>query len=99
MKMKEKRDFWDWWCDRAWIMFGCCITAFMTILILINWTIWPDELKVTAAIAALIPIHVVGRIHEKIVRRTCREIETGIIAAWNPRIRNEYVLKFVQHLT
>lgn len=53
-----KKDM-NWWCDRAWIMFGNYITAFMTILILINWQKWPDELKVIAGIAALVPIHVI----------------------------------------
>ena len=53
-----KKDM-NWWCDRAWIIFGCWITAFMTALILINWMNWSTDLKVIAAIAALIPIHVV----------------------------------------
>jgi hypothetical protein len=53
-----KRDM-NWWCDRAWIIFGCWITAFMTALIMIFWNTWSTELKVIAAIAALIPIHVV----------------------------------------
>lgn len=47
------------WCDRTWIKFGCMITMIMTILILINWTQWTTELKIIAAVAALIPIHVV----------------------------------------
>ena len=53
-----KRDL-NWWCDRAWILFGCWITALMTALILIFWSTWSTELKVIAAIAALVPIHVV----------------------------------------
>lgn len=53
-----KKDM-NWWCDRAWIMFGNCITAVMTVLILINWQNWSDELKVIAGVAALIPIHVI----------------------------------------
>ena len=53
-----KRDM-NWWCDRAWIIFGCWITALMTALIMIFWNSWSTELKVIAAIAALIPIHVV----------------------------------------
>lgn len=57
--MKQERTFWDWWCDRAWIIFGCYITALMTVLILWNWEAWPVDLKLIAAVAALIPIHVV----------------------------------------
>ena len=53
-----KKDL-SWWCDRAWIIFGCWITALMTILILANWRSWSAELKIVAAIAALIPIHVI----------------------------------------
>lgn len=49
----------NWWCDRAWIKFGCCITAFVTIMILMNWKTWSLELKCIAALTALIPIHVV----------------------------------------
>ncbi|MDO5862031.1 MAG: HXXEE domain-containing protein [Thermoplasmata archaeon] len=54
----KKRDM-DWWCDRAWIKFGLLITAAMTIAILVFWDDWSTELKVTAAMAALIPVHVV----------------------------------------
>lgn len=53
-----KKDL-NWWCDRAWIKFGCWITVLMTGLIMIFWQSWSDELKVIAAIAALIPIHVI----------------------------------------
>ena len=53
-----KKDM-NWWCDRAWIIFGCWITAVMTVLIMVFWQSWSAELKVIAAIAALIPIHVV----------------------------------------
>ncbi|MGM0168532.1 hypothetical protein IGI39_004287 [Enterococcus sp. AZ135] len=49
----------DWWSNRAWILFGCCITAFMTLMILINWNTWPSEVKAMAGMSALIPIHVV----------------------------------------
>lgn len=49
----------DKWCDRQWILFGCCITGIMLVLIVLNWTTWTTELKVVAATAALIPIHVV----------------------------------------
>ena len=59
MKNTQKKTGLDWWCDRAWIIFGCYITAMMTILILINWNSWSTELKIIAAIAALVPIHVV----------------------------------------
>ena len=53
-----KKDL-NWWCNRAWILFGCQITALMAALILIFWNSWKTELKVIAAISALIPIHVV----------------------------------------
>lgn len=53
-----KKDM-NWWCDRAWIKFGCWITALMTCLIMVFWKSWSPELKVIAAIAALIPIHVI----------------------------------------
>lgn len=53
-----KKDM-NWWCDRAWIMFGCWLTVLMTALIMIFWQNWTAELKVVAAIAALVPIHVV----------------------------------------
>ncbi|MGE9835214.1 hypothetical protein [Streptococcus orisratti] len=49
----------NWWTDRAWIKFSCAIAVLMTAVILMNWTNWSVELKVTAAIAALIPIHVI----------------------------------------
>lgn len=47
------------WCQRAWIKFGCGITAIVVIAILAYWNAWSTELKIIAAIAALIPIHVV----------------------------------------
>lgn len=47
------------WCDGRWLIFGCWITTLMTILILVYWKSWSDELKVFAAIAALIPIHAI----------------------------------------
>ena len=49
----------NWWCDRAWIKFSCVIAVIMTGLILLNWEKWSMELKMIAAIAALIPIHVI----------------------------------------
>ena len=49
----------DRWCTRAWIDFGLCITFIMTAFILIYWNVWSTELKIIAAVAALIPIHVV----------------------------------------
>ena len=55
----NKRTGLDWWSHRAWIKFGCIITAVMTNLILINWENWSSELKVVASIAALIPVHVI----------------------------------------
>ena len=56
--MDKKISILDWWCDRAWIKFGCWISAIMTSLILLFWRKWSTELKITASIAALIPIHV-----------------------------------------
>lgn len=53
----DRKDF-NWWCNRAWIKTGCAITFIMTALILINWRSWSDELKIVAAISALIPVHV-----------------------------------------
>lgn len=47
------------WCDRAWIKFGCAIAALMSVAILATWNVWDTELKVTAAIAVLLPLHVV----------------------------------------
>ena len=49
----------DRWCTRQWIFFGLCITFVMTAVILWKWNEWNAELIITAAIAALIPIHVV----------------------------------------
>lgn len=57
--MYQYKNKLDWWSDRAWIKFGCLITAFTTVLILTNWTNWSPELKVIFAIAALIPVHVI----------------------------------------
>lgn len=48
----------NWWCDRAWIKFLCIIASLMTGLILMNWNTWSTELKIIAAIAVLIPLHV-----------------------------------------
>ena len=59
MKDTEKKTGLDWWCDKAWILFGCWLTAIMTVLIALNWLNWSVELKTVAAIAALIPVHVV----------------------------------------
>ena len=56
--MMEKRGL-NWWCDRAWIKVGCVITAAMMIAVLLNWEIWPDDLKIVAGAAALIPMHVI----------------------------------------
>lgn len=53
-----KKDM-NWWCDRAWILFGCWISVLMTSLILLFWKDWSTELKAIAAVAALVPIHVV----------------------------------------
>ncbi|OZG67390.1 beta-carotene 15,15'-monooxygenase [Bifidobacterium eulemuris] len=47
----------SWWSDRAWLWFGWCVTAVITVLILLNWRTWSAELKLVAAIAALIPVH------------------------------------------
>lgn len=48
----------NWWCDRAWIKCMCLIAAVMLGLIMLNWEKWSTELKIIAAIAALIPVHV-----------------------------------------
>ncbi len=47
------------WCTRPWIYFGLCITFLMTAIILFYWQEWSVELKIIAAVSALIPIHVV----------------------------------------
>ena len=31
----------------------------MMIAVLLHWEIWPDELKIVAGVAALIPMHVI----------------------------------------
>lgn len=49
----------NWWCDRAWIKCGCLLAAIMMGLLLVNWRSWGTDLKVTCAIAILIPIHVI----------------------------------------
>lgn len=54
-----KKISWSWWCDRAWIKFGCLITVCMMALMLWNWNSWGNDLKVICAISALIPMHVV----------------------------------------
>ena len=56
--MDKNINILNWWCDRAWIKFGCWISAFMTILILLFWKKWSTKLKIMSSIAALIPIHV-----------------------------------------
>lgn len=58
-KAEKKKTGLNWWCDRAWILFGCIVTAVMTCVILFFWQKWSTELKVVAAVAALIPMHVV----------------------------------------
>lgn len=50
---------WSWWCDRAWIKFGCVLTAIMMSLMMLNWEKWGPDLKVVCAVAMLIPMHVV----------------------------------------
>lgn len=47
------------WSDRTWIKFGSIITAVITIVILMHWQTWADELKVIWGIGALIPVHVI----------------------------------------
>lgn len=49
----------NWWCDRAWLMFGLCLTALMTLSLLLNWNTWSTSLKLLASITALIPVHAV----------------------------------------
>lgn len=55
----EKVSKMNRWCDRQWIIFGLWITVIMTAVILVFWNDWSTELKILAAIAALVPIHVV----------------------------------------
>lgn len=49
----------DWWCKRAWIKVELVIAVVVMAAILINWESWGTDLKVVAAIAVLIPLHVV----------------------------------------
>lgn len=49
----------DWWSDRAWIKFGCVVSFVMMVAILVNWHEWGTGVKVLAAVAVLIPLHVV----------------------------------------
>lgn len=39
-----------------------------------------------------------SKFHEKIVKRTFKGMETGIIVSWNPKFENEYVKNFVKML-
>ena len=55
----RKKDFWSWWCYRAWIKFGLCFAAVMTAVILFYWNEWSTPLKGLAAIAVILPVHVV----------------------------------------
>ena len=52
-----KKERFNDWCKTAWLKCSLLITALMLILVLINWNIWPLELKCVAVIAALIPVH------------------------------------------
>ena len=54
-----KKNFMNAWCSRAWIKFASILTFIMTAAILLNNKNWSDELKIIAAIAALIPVHVI----------------------------------------
>lgn len=63
-KRHEETALWkkaglDWQCGKAWILFGYWLTVIMTVLITLNWRNLSAELKTAAAIAALIPIHIV----------------------------------------
>ena len=53
-----KNSMLDRWCKRAWIKFSCCITAFVTVAVLLFWKEWSADVKILAGIAALIPVHV-----------------------------------------
>lgn len=54
----QKKDF-SWWCDRAWIKFGFVISIITMVVVLILWNSISTEVKVIAAIGALIPLHVI----------------------------------------
>ncbi len=47
-----------WWCDKAWIKYACVLSGVTFLLILLNWTKWSEEIKIIAAIAVLVPVHV-----------------------------------------
>lgn len=53
-----KNSMLDRWCKRAWIKFSCCITAFVTVAVLLFWKEWSADVKIIAGITALIPVHV-----------------------------------------
>ena len=55
----KKKDYWSWWCYRYWIHLSLCIAAVMTAVILIYWNEWSTPLKGLAAIAVILPVHVV----------------------------------------
>lgn len=46
------------WCYRAWIKVMCAIGGVMTTLILANWQTWSVGLKCIAAMAVVLPLHV-----------------------------------------
>ena len=46
------------WCSRTWIIVSCWISAAVTVAILWNWNCWSVEVKTLAAMAALLPLHV-----------------------------------------
>lgn len=54
----QKKDM-SWWCDRAWIKFGFALSIITMAVVLILWNDLSTGVKVVAAIAALIPLHVI----------------------------------------
>lgn len=55
----KKRTALDLWCDRQWIKFSLVLSAIMALCMLLFHDTWSDELNVIAAVAVLIPLHVV----------------------------------------
>lgn len=58
MEKGKKKTGFDWWCDKAWIYFGCLLSAGMYFCVLLNWNIWDTGLKILAGVSVLIPVHV-----------------------------------------
>ena len=58
-EVKNRKSGLNRWCDRTWIKVGLVIALAALAAILVNWNRWGTDLKVIAAIAVLIPLHVV----------------------------------------